>query len=358
MSTTSNMQSRLDRLRPDLVQGWAFSESEPEHPVNVSLFVNQELLSSQQTSIHRKGLLEKGRHPTGNCGFRFRLNDSLKHGDEVSVRITDTEQELHGSPRTVEMEVEAVTLEKPVFFMHIAKTGGTTINDWLTAHLGQDRSRPHVEGSSVLSEPDQLEQYDFVSGHVRIQRFERVESSEEFLKATLLRDPLNHLASHLAWVKRVGSDQTSKFFKSHSPEVQGLAADLQHVDFGDTKALKELLERDNAEQLNLFDNCQLRYFLSGQVQGRIGPEHLNEALATMSDMDLVGCMERMGDFMNDLAKLVGLAIPPLHEKKNKHSERYNLNINDAETIRVLLPYVIYDMVLYERVKHQNQQRES
>lgn len=352
MSVADHIRSQLDPVKPYMVEGWVFSTSAPLEHIAVDLFVNDEHVETLSTSVFRKGLFERNLHPDGTCGFRFELKNGIANGDKVSVRISESQSEIDGSPIIFEEEPNQRPFKR-IFFMHIAKTGGTTINEWMMSHFGASRVRPHMEGSALFSEPHLLEEYDFVSGHVRAQRFDQLEGSNDFLKVTLLREPLGHLASHLAWVKHVGQDPSSRFFKSHSDSVKQLAISVQEVDFSKSKELEQFLNEANKEALNLFDNCQLRYFLSGQVSERIGFEHLVEAMTVLNSMHLVGCVERMDDFMSDLASISGLSISPKNETKNKHSDRYGLSLESPGTVKALLPYVLYDMVLYNKIRKNN-----
>ncbi|MEZ4720858.1 MAG: hypothetical protein R2813_03155 [Flavobacteriales bacterium] len=348
----NRVKSQLDPLKTDVVEGWAFNIDYPEDKMLLDLYINEQLVSSQRTSVYRKGLFERRLHPSGVCGFKFVLPKQILEGDQVSVRVSASNEDISGSP-TVMKRPEVQFSPRRIFFMHIAKTGGTTINEWMGSYYGEERIRPHIEGSRLFSEPELLEQYDFVSGHVRVQRFEQLAGANELLKTTLLRDPIEHLASHLAWVKRVGEDPTSRFFKSHSEEVKQLALEVQKVDFSQPEKLGEFLNNASSEALNLFDNCQLRYFLSEQLFGRVRIDHLVEAMSVMSRLNLVGCVERMTDFMQDLGALAGIPIKAVGATRNKHGERYGLNLNDAKTLRIMLPFVIYDLMLYQTVKEDN-----
>jgi hypothetical protein len=95
-------RGRLQQLAKDRVVGWAMNLAEPEEPVAVELLVNGALVRRIRAKGMRKGLLERQVHPTGLCGFMFKLADpdGLKAGDVVLVRVQGSEQPIAGSPQT------------------------------------------------------------------------------------------------------------------------------------------------------------------------------------------------------------------------------------------------------------------
>lgn len=65
------------RVRPKTVRGWAFDESS-KSPITVNLYVDDKFIAAQKADQDRKGLVEKGKHATGKCGFKFDFSDKDK----------------------------------------------------------------------------------------------------------------------------------------------------------------------------------------------------------------------------------------------------------------------------------------
>lgn len=81
---------KIVRAEADYVFGWAIG-NDYDTPVQVALLINGNEVSQTVADKMRKGLLDRGLHPTGHCGFIFRLDsqNSIMNGDEIVVTIVD-----------------------------------------------------------------------------------------------------------------------------------------------------------------------------------------------------------------------------------------------------------------------------
>lgn len=75
----------VDNGSPDVVTGWVRHRDSVE-PVRVQLYVNDRLVAAGAADRPRAETVRDHKHPTGRCGFEFRLSELGVHGD-VSWRI-------------------------------------------------------------------------------------------------------------------------------------------------------------------------------------------------------------------------------------------------------------------------------
>lgn len=85
-----NNHIKIVRVEPERVLGWAIG-SDFETPVRIALFINGDEIAQVISDKMRTGLLERGVHPSGRCGFVFHLDKhmTLKVGDKISVESID-----------------------------------------------------------------------------------------------------------------------------------------------------------------------------------------------------------------------------------------------------------------------------
>lgn len=93
-SRNTRAAGKLEQVSAQVVAGWAKYVNRDIDPV-VELIVNNELVDSQKATELREDIKAAGRHPTGSCGFRFRLGEALQPGDRVEVRVSDEIRSLN-----------------------------------------------------------------------------------------------------------------------------------------------------------------------------------------------------------------------------------------------------------------------
>ncbi len=295
MPEAQQIFGHLDEVSPFEIRGWASKLGE-DQPQRVSIFLNGELKHEIEASLHRSGTVGRGCHRTGYCGFGLKDpfgKAGIKKGDQVQVKLGDFE--LKGSPWNYDFE------RPKVFYMHIAKAGGTSVNEFFESHLGASNCFVHIEGKK-WDPLEIVENYKFISGHVRIQRIRQMIDLKGFYMFTVLRDPESHIMSHLAWVKGIAKDPSSRFFKSHTPEVQELALRLKQLDFEDITALTKFFETLSPQGYNLFDNCQSRYFLKESPSIKIDLEYWDKVEEGLQLFNTVGNTSDLSGFSKSIAK--------------------------------------------------------
>jgi hypothetical protein len=335
-----NTLFHLDSLNSNTIKGWVYKPGFDESIV-VRVLVNDNEVARGSAVIYRKGLHSSDKHPTGNCGFEFSITDSLKKGDQIQVFVQSASSKLQ-----LVCSHAFMPDKTGLFIMHIAKTGGTSINAWMKEVYGQERIRPHVESARNLDNPEFSKQYNFISGHLRLSSAKGIMNLDQFYTAAVFRNPINHLVSHLCWVKHVGSNPESELFESHHEDIQELATKIQSVDFADGEQLGQFLAQDNPVLLNLFDNCQVRYLLNQEIKHRVGFKELLQAKANLDSLDIVGITERLGEFMITISEKLKIPVPKHTPELNKQQNRYGLDISNQDTLQAILPMVAFDQIIY------------
>lgn len=96
----------LEKIRPDLVRGWAMLPKS-RAAVELELLVNGMPVEKTKANRLHKRIQARGKHPTGKCGFLFKLPEdkALKSGDEVSVRFVESQRDLRNSPSSLQLPI-------------------------------------------------------------------------------------------------------------------------------------------------------------------------------------------------------------------------------------------------------------
>lgn len=206
-----------------------------------------------------------------------------------------------------------------LFFMHIAKTAGSSVNALALRHFPPERCVTHVESYHLRPDMDVLDLQDklFVSGHVTVPvALGRRYISRSFSTFTLLREPLAHLRSHIAWVKRLGLPEHARECARHPAYIQGMARRLNET------SLEEFIAGMGELESNLFDNAQTRY-LANAFSRPLDDGHLELALSVLRGFDLVGVNEEFDQSMRVLARFMGWGEPESMPRENVAGRKWS-----------------------------------
>ena len=151
-------------------------------------------------------------------------------------------------------------------------------------------------------------------------------------------------------MRSVADDEESQFFRQHPEHIRTISQTLQAVDFADAASLRGYLAGLERHELNLFDNCQTRYFLDGEHRGRLDEAAFERATAALERFDVVGLVEDFRGFVEAVFELVGWGAPSELPRVNVRPERYGLDVADPATGEVVGPFVEYDERLYAAVQ--------
>lgn len=248
-----------------------------------------------------------------------------------------------------------------IYHYHLKKCGGSTLNRWLDTLASDDRAfDPSWQASWLLgdwqaemnlppSAADTATKHalfhwaDVVHSHAVLRPFVPAGT----LSFTILRDPVDRLASHIAdWRRLVPADTVAE-----PDSIRGMIADTGRL------PMRALLERyGHREGRMQLDN----YFTRSLAAGRIGRKVLRaedaETLldpaldALEHDYDLVGLLEEFDVSRNALCAIAGLppARPIVTLNVSRPDRTEDAEMGDARDILHELTRV--DRIVYQRAR--------
>lgn len=229
-----------------------------------------------------------------------------------------------------------------LFFMHIAKAGGSSVNAYFSSQFASDEARRHLESDPAWpDDPKSLEARYFLSGHINSVAIDRSLELEGFRRVTVLREPLEQLLSHLAWIRRLASPGEEYRYEAHPPYVQAFADKLAATDLADPQALEALASGLTHQERGLVDNCQCRY-LTGTVPEWVGAEHVPAAIDRLGWFHHVGFVDQLDRFLAEVARAMGWPRPGASSKENVTREFFGLSRGSPDQRAALTPLIRFD----------------
>jgi SAM-dependent methyltransferase len=246
-------------------------------------------------------------------------------------------------------EVSSPTL----FMIHIPKTGGETINHFVTEMLGEYHVCQHVESipdflTRLQSIPREVR---YVSGHLRLPDVLVSMDRSKWFVFTNLRNPVQHLVSHLKWVKALGNPGASAARSTHSEAVQGMACRLWEVDLNNIGAVHRFIHEEFEEAKQLFDNSQVRYLIEARDR-LINHDDALEAMRALNSFDYVGFTETLSDTFVAIDRALGIkANHSVIPKRNQSPLVDVVNLGDPAIRDFYCNAVQWDAFLYSAAKN-------
>lgn len=328
------------------ISGWAIHK---HFEIREVLFGRgDEVLQRSQPCVHRPLAFKRHSSLPGaqNCGFEL-VHATPEEGvywlaiagpDRDIVHIAD----LHVSLRD----------RLQIFFMHIAKSGGSAVNRMFAHQFARQASQEHIESTAMWREdPTALENFDFLSGHLGLNALDQRLDLSRFHLVTVVRDPLDQLISHFAWIRRLASPGEESRFANHPPYVQSFANKLASHDLGSPRELGQLIGALEGHERGLVDNYQVRHFAPIRSPW-VGPDDLRAARQALDRFRHIGVASDLDTFFKCIAEDMQWTPMPPTERVNVTSEFFGMDRNNPGLAEVLWPLMRFDQGLYDHIlKH-------
>lgn len=234
-----------------------------------------------------------------------------------------------------------------IFFMHIAKTAGSSANNFFLSNYDVGKAVIHAEQFTNDFNRDYLLQFQFISGHVNINRFASTDVPKLYDYITFVREPVAQLVSHLKWMKRQSIDVKFKKLIEYNPQIKVLSEKIRNTDMSSPKELQGFFEGLTFHEKPFFDNCQTRYFIHGLGDECVRQPHVNNAIAKMMEsFRFVGISEEFDKSIEAITKIYGFNKPQHTIRENVSVMDDLLDINDPDIQVILKDVTKFDRQLY------------
>jgi hypothetical protein len=240
-----------------------------------------------------------------------------------------------------------------LIYVHVAKTAGTTVNDFISPHYAHEDVCVHAEVDPRWRDSrrrSELMQCAFISGHLTLPVMRSAFGQGDRASFATFRQPYSHMCSHLAWVKYLADPANASLLSAHSPRVQAVVKRVATIDLSDTRKISDFIRGFGEAERELFDNTQCRYLLRIPASEEVVESHLQEALCRLPTLDVIGLTERLEDSLRLLCHFMGWAEPGDVVRRNEARSKYGMDPKSPEFARAVEPAVWADLQLYREVE--------
>lgn len=224
---------------------------------------------------------------------------------------------------------------RPLFFMHLVKTAGTTVREILRRHYGPDEFYSPPDGPELETMPvAQLRRFRCIAGHVDHRFLARFQERPRVM--VFLRDPVDRVMSHY-WFHRglPVEDAPNETDRQRRAVAQALDFDAY-------------LRSDDPVARRVTDNYQTR-----MIAGHPHPLPIDDptgllsrALDHLNAYDIIGLAERMQASIDGLCRAAGWAGPVSIPRLNATAGRPPRSALASATLDLVLQRNQLDLQLY------------
>lgn len=341
----------IDRANGRFISGWSFHRIFTKRPVIVRVTADGHDLGAFACRDYRRDLKEQRLHPTGRCGFDFSFPAEFDPGKHAMLHLY-----FDSWPRPlVSIDCRELSLlepapGRPIFFMHIPKTAGSSFNAFARHCFAENEYVTHIERLAPQLRRQVLPRARYLAGHLPWREVVDLIEPAHYDLYALLREPIAHLHSHLNYVRRVHSDAEHEqhFPYRHNDTIKAMAARLAAVDYSDEHQLQRFVAELSGYQCDFFDNVQTRYFLDHRPE-RVTDADCRQAVKTIERFRAIGLTEHYDHFRARFCRDLGLPVQQQILRSNR-SQRYHLFDRDNPRIRTIIdPLIRFDRQLYDLI---------
>jgi len=243
-------------------------------------------------------------------------------------------------------------MNKKIFYLHILKTAGSSMNSFLTSQFQEDESLTHIESKIDFKNEEDLkkaDEYKVLSGHIQLPQMQnKLKVFNSRITLSTFRIPMEHVISHIAWVRKLGDESEKKRLLQHEDTVQKIVKKLLTVDLTQAKEITKFIAWLEKEKIYLFHDTQTKYLSGGG--NKIEANTINIALQNLNKLDFVGVSERLTEFQLMLCDTFDWKFTQESIKENANTSYYGLNINDESIRKALQPLIQWDTLIYRTAR--------
>jgi len=220
--------------------------------------------------------------------------------------------------------VPADQTQCPIYFLHIPKTGGTTLQEFVSSQFPESSILPaHLWSELLRRDPQSICEYSFIWGHFYTYLVRFVPHSLRYI--TVLRDPIERALSHYGHIVR----ETSHYLHGRAVSLRDFGGFLRDpitatalTNFQVRSLTASFNPVSIAESMSVLqlDAFELEKTLETTIPST--PDHISveHAMHRLKQMCFVGITERMTESVSVLCRRFNWA-PPLQFR--------SLNVNDC-----------------------------
>jgi hypothetical protein len=209
------------------------------------------------------------------------------------------------------MQSQEYASDRALVFLHIPKTGGTTLHHHFSAHFTPEETCPERFSNLDAYSEDDLRQWRFFSGHFNADEIKRI--PRPVFLVSVFRNPIDRILSNYHYWKR-HSDQYIEQYDLNGPRKAKAGTLMDFLRSDDPEILQNTVNPMTMQMAGAVFAEPEGYALmrGGEQIGWLSEAQLvSRALETLLSCNVLGDISQLRDVYERVARVFGMA--PLTE---------------------------------------------
>ncbi len=291
----------IDSDTGDAISGWIAPDN-PSSTPRIAILVPGRSEIQLAANIRREDVRDLGLHGSGQVGFHVdsTLVPGIAHVDDIEIVEADTRVPLYRRFQT------GRHLERKLFLFDGSAMPQRRIVQHIATKfaLNYSNSERYSLETMIVLINNHFSKSIFFSGRSNFNRYASFLENGGYLRAALLREPVQELAERLLFLSLLAKSDASRLLAPYTTGLTPLIDFARDLRFNDQKALLTAFRQINDVQRQALMSPMVR-MLGCSVDELPTHNHVSLALDHLASLDVVGTRARYPAFRAVLEHLLG-----------------------------------------------------
>ncbi len=250
------------------------------------------------------------------------------------------------------MKVNLLTENEILYFMHIPKTAGTTVNDLMRRNIPIERTtvRNELYYFHLFNKVDkeEVEKFNYIAGHFNFSSVNDI--NKKLISFTVLRDPIERTISQFSELRKTFGKREPSNLVNSTQEYIYQKIIVENIEF-DTFVKDSFFQKQfivNFQTMFIGSDQKQIFLVNEPIERQMDRINLDKAISNLSKFEFIGFQDKMEETMLKVAYMCGFYPEKKVRRLNANTltEKIRKSLSD-ETMNMLKDMLKLDYELIE-----------
>lgn len=294
----------IDSDTGNSIKGWLAPDNPSSTPVLAIIIPGRDEIQLE-ANIMRAGIRDLGLHATGLVGFDVNTKVVPDLAEIEDIELVEAETRLPIYRRLQKGQ----HIERKLFLFDCSIMPQRRILRSISKNFSLNYVNSEGNGLettiNIISNP--FNSSIFISGRSIFSRYDHYLKNKGFIRAALLREPLEELAERLLFLNFLSREGAASYLSTYSVGIGALVDLARELPFNDVRGMTSMFRATSEQQRQELRSPMTKVF-GCDLDEPPKRTHVSKALDNLAAIDVVGTRERYPLFRDLLAGALGVDV--------------------------------------------------